>query len=112
MAPVKALLFDFGGTLAFLDYELLAREFSRPGHKLDALALEYAEYAGRESIDRFMMSERNPGLNFGYEQFFRAWLGAAGIQGEEILAPYKARDKRQHGPPPCPKDSVSSRTSA
>ena len=33
---LKALLFDFGGTLAFLDYELLAREFSREGRKLDA----------------------------------------------------------------------------
>ena len=28
---IKALLFDFGNTLAFLDYELLAREFSRLG---------------------------------------------------------------------------------
>ena len=35
---LKALLFDFGGTLAFLDFELLAREFSREGRKLDALA--------------------------------------------------------------------------
>ena len=79
---LKALLFDFGGTLAFLDYELLAREFSRPGRKLDALGLELAEYRGRAMIDRYMMSGRDP--NRGYEEFFREWLGAAGIPEEEI----------------------------
>jgi len=82
---VKALLFDFGGTLAFLDYELLAREFSRPGRKLDALALEYAEYEGRAMMDRFMMGERTSGVNNGYEHFFRGWMRAAGIPDEEIL---------------------------
>ncbi|HUY26229.1 MAG TPA: HAD family hydrolase [Candidatus Binataceae bacterium] len=81
---LKALLFDFGGTLAFLDYELLAREFSRPGRKLDALGLELAEYRGRAMIDRYMMSGRERDPNRGYEEFFREWLGAAGIPEEEI----------------------------
>jgi putative hydrolase of the HAD superfamily len=83
--PVKALLFDFGGTLAFLDYELLAREFSRPGRKLDALTLEYAEYEGRASLDRFMMGDSAEDVNGGYAQFFRGWMGAAGIPEEETL---------------------------
>jgi putative hydrolase of the HAD superfamily len=82
---VKALLFDFGGTLAFLDYELLAREFSRPGRKLDALALEYAEYEGRATLDRFMTGDRTDDVNGGYAQFFRGWMHAAGIPDEEIL---------------------------
>jgi putative hydrolase of the HAD superfamily len=82
---VKALLFDFGGTLAFLDYELLAREFSRPGRKLDALALEHAEYQGRAMLDRFMMGERRGDVNDGYQQFFRGWMRAAGIPDEEVL---------------------------
>jgi len=82
---VKALLFDFGGTLAFLDYELLAREFSRPGRKLDALTLEYAEYEGRAVIDRFMMGGGVGDVNSGYQAFFRGWLQAAGIPDEEIL---------------------------
>jgi putative hydrolase of the HAD superfamily len=81
---LKALMFDFGGTLAFLDYELLAREFSRPGRKLDALTLELAEYRGRAMIDRYMMNGRAPDVNRGYEEFFREWLGAAGIPEEEI----------------------------
>ena len=51
---LKALLFDFGGTLAFLDFELLAREFSREGRSIEALALEHAEYAGRAAIDKFL----------------------------------------------------------
>ncbi|MFZ1887334.1 MAG: HAD-IA family hydrolase [Candidatus Binataceae bacterium] len=80
----KALLFDFGGTLAFIDYELLAREFSRPGRKLDALGLELAEYRGRAMIDRYLMSGRERDVNLGYEEFFREWLGAAGIPAEEI----------------------------
>jgi putative hydrolase of the HAD superfamily len=82
---VKALLFDFGGTLVFLDYELLAREFSRPGRKLDALALEYAEYQGRAMLDRFMMDTRTGDVNDGYQQFFRGWMRAAGIPDEEVL---------------------------
>ncbi|MGC1344289.1 MAG: hypothetical protein WA854_18290, partial [Candidatus Binataceae bacterium] len=77
-------MFDFGGTLAFLDYELLAREFSRPGRKLDALGLELAEYRGRAMIDRHLMSGRERDVNSGYEEFFREWLGAAGIPEEEI----------------------------
>jgi putative hydrolase of the HAD superfamily len=82
---LKALLFDFGGTLAFLDFELLAREFSREGRKLDALALEHAEYAGRAAIDRFLGG--TPGMqadNSAYEHFFRAWMSAAGIAEAEI----------------------------
>ena len=82
---VKALLFDFGGTLAFLDYELLAREFSQPGRKLDALTLEYAEYEGRAALDRFMMGDSAEDVNSGYAQFFRGWMSAAGIPEEETL---------------------------
>src|SRR5258708_28838824 len=82
---LKALLFDFGGTLAFLDFELLAREFSREGLILDALALEHAEYAGRAAIDRFLGGA--PGMqadDSAYAHFFRAWMSAAGIAEAEI----------------------------
>jgi putative hydrolase of the HAD superfamily len=92
---VKALLFDFGGTLAFLDYELLAREFSRPGRELDALALEYAEYQGRAVLDRFMMGERRGDVNDGYQQFFRGWMRAAGIPDQEMLE-YATRFQEIH----------------
>ena len=82
---LKALLFDFGGTLAFLDFELLAREFSREGRKLDPLALEHAEYAGRAAIDRHLMSASKPQAdNPAYEHFFRGWMTAAGIPEEEF----------------------------
>src|SRR5258708_30952129 len=82
---LKALLFDFGGTLAFLDFELIAREFSCEGRKLDALALEHAEYAGRAAIDRFLGGA--PGMqanDSAYAYFFRAWMSAAGIAEAEI----------------------------
>jgi putative hydrolase of the HAD superfamily len=82
---LKALLFDFGGTLAFLDFELLAREFSREGRKLDALALEHAEYAGRAAIDRHLMSDGNKVVAGAYEQFFRGWMEAVGIPENEFL---------------------------
>ncbi len=82
---LKALLFDFGGTLAFLDFELLAREFSGEGRKLDALALEHAEYAGRAAIDRVLMSGANKQADYAaYEHFFRGWMRAAGIPEEEF----------------------------
>ena len=81
---LKALMFDFGGTLAFLDYELLAREFSREGRKLDALALEHAEYAGRAAIDRHLMGKSRQAVSGAYEQFFRGWMEAAGVPQEEF----------------------------
>jgi putative hydrolase of the HAD superfamily len=81
---LKALLFDFGGTLAFLDYELLAREFSREGRRLDALALEHAEYAGRAAIDQHLMGKSGQAVGGAYEQFFRGWMEAAGIPEEEF----------------------------
>ena len=82
---LKALLFDFGGTLAFLDFELLAREFSREGRKLDGLALEHAEYAGRAAIDRHLMSVPGKQADYAaYEHFFRGWMTAAGIPEEEF----------------------------
>jgi HAD superfamily hydrolase (TIGR01549 family) len=82
---LKALLFDFGGTLAFLDYELLAREFSREGRKIDALALEHAEYAGRAAIDKHLAGA--PGKQADdsvYAHFFGAWMAAAGIGEDEM----------------------------
>jgi putative hydrolase of the HAD superfamily len=82
---IKALMFDFGGTLAFLDYELLAREFSREGRQLDALKLEHAEYAGRAAIDKHLMSAGNSNATAAaYELFFRGWMTAAGIPEEEF----------------------------
>jgi putative hydrolase of the HAD superfamily len=82
---LKALLFDFGGTLAFLDFELLAREFSREGRSIEALALEHAEYAGRAAIDQHL--GKAPGKQADdstYAHFFRAWMSAAGIGEAEI----------------------------
>lgn len=81
---LKALLFDFGGTLAFLDYELLAREFSREGRQLDALELEHAEYAGRAAIDRILTAPGTQADSSVYEHFFRAWMSAAGIGDAEM----------------------------
>lgn len=82
---LKALMFDFGGTLAFLDYELLAREFSREGRTLEALALEHAEYAGRQAIDEYLMRVRGKDVgDEAYEQLFRAWMKAAGIPDAEF----------------------------
>ncbi|MGH7948254.1 MAG: HAD family hydrolase, partial [Candidatus Binataceae bacterium] len=80
----KALLFDFGGTLAFLDFEFLAREFSRDGLKLDALALEHAEYAGRAALDRYLMHSGGRDMNQAYQQFFRGWMAAAGVPRDRI----------------------------
>jgi putative hydrolase of the HAD superfamily len=82
---LKALLFDYGGTLAFLDYDLLAREFSREGRALEALALEHAEYHGRQAIDRHLMAGASDVIP-AYMEFFRAWMTAAGIPAEELEA--------------------------
>jgi putative hydrolase of the HAD superfamily len=92
---VRALLFDFGGTLAFLDFDLLATEFSRADRKLDPLKLEHAEYAGRSAIDRHLMSEHSRDVNSAYEDFFRGWMNAAGIPEAE-LADISARFRVMH----------------
>jgi HAD superfamily hydrolase (TIGR01549 family) len=90
----KALLFDFGGTLAFLDFDLLAREFSRAGLKIDPLELEFAEYAGRAALDRFLM--RGGQLaDFGADDFFRAWMRAAGVP-DGFMAEYRERFLAMH----------------
>ncbi len=88
--PLKALLFDFGNTLAYIDYELLAREFSiLGGRKLDAATLERAEYEGRAALDRCMMSVAGPSdPEQPNREYFRAWMKAAGIPHDEV---------REHG---------------
>jgi putative hydrolase of the HAD superfamily len=91
----KALLFDFGGTLAFLDYDLLAREFSRDARPIDALKLEHAEYEGRAAIDRILMGGGNDVIE-SYMQYFNTWMAAAGIPAEEIQA-YGEHFRRLHG---------------
>ncbi|HLX37462.1 MAG TPA: HAD family hydrolase [Candidatus Binataceae bacterium] len=83
-AKISALLFDFGGTLAFLDFDAIATEFSRPYRKLDPLKLEHAEYAGRAALDHHLMSGKSRDPNAAYEDFFRAWMDAAGIPPEEF----------------------------
>ncbi len=80
---VSALLFDYGGTLAFLDFEMLAGEFSRPSRKLNALQLEHAEYEGRAALDRYFLRETKPDLAAAYEELFRGWMTGAAIPREE-----------------------------
>jgi HAD superfamily hydrolase (TIGR01549 family) len=92
---IRALLFDFGGTLAFLDFEVLAAEFSCPGRKLDALKLEHAEYAGRAALDHHLISGKSRDPNAAYEDFFRAWMDAAGIPQTEF-ADVSARFRELH----------------
>lgn len=81
---ISALLFDFGGTLAFLDFQTLASEFSCPNRKLDALGLEHAEYEGRAAVDRCLLSGPGTSLEKAYEEYFRGWMLAAGIAEEEL----------------------------
>lgn len=81
---VSALLFDYGGTLAFLDFDMLAREFSRPHRKLDALKLEHAEYHGRRALDDYLMSTRTPDVQKGWNGFWRAWMSNAGVTEQEM----------------------------
>jgi putative hydrolase of the HAD superfamily len=81
---IKALLFDFGNTLAFLDYEALVEEFRRVLPALDATALERAEYVGRQALDQYVMSTRPLDLDKAYELYFRAWMAAAGIPAARI----------------------------
>jgi len=95
-SKVTALLYDFGGTLGFLDFELLASELSRPHRKLDALAVEHAEYAGRAAMDRYLMSERKPDMQKGWEGFFRAWMNAMGITNEDEIRAIGERFREHH----------------
>jgi len=90
------VLFDFGGTLAFLDYELLADEFSRRGPRIDALQLEHSEYAGRRWIDEYLMQGNPPSGIGAYYDYFRAWMVTAGYPGErveELRARLRAADR-------------------
>ena len=82
---ITALLFDFGNTLAFIDYDALADEFRRALPALDATALERAEYIGRQALDKYVMSCTTPlDLDRAYELYFRAWMAAAGIPSSRI----------------------------
>src|SRR5262249_23157843 len=81
---IRALLFDFGNTLAFLDYDALAEEFRRVLPALDAEALERAEYVGRQALDDYVMKTRPLDLDHAYGLYFRAWMAAAGIAPNRI----------------------------
>jgi putative hydrolase of the HAD superfamily len=81
---IRALLFDFGNTLAFLDYDALADEFRRALPALDAIALERAEYVGRQALDDYVMKTSPLDLDRAYELYFRAWMAAAGIPPARI----------------------------
>ena len=91
---ITTLLFDFGGTLAFLDYELLAREFSRPGRKLTPEQLERAEYMGRRRLDETLTAE-GATLPGAYEALMRGWFEAAGIPEPEFEI-HQARFRQIH----------------
>jgi putative hydrolase of the HAD superfamily len=82
---IKALLFDFGNALAFLDYDALSDEFRRVLPALDAAALERAEYIGRQALDEYVMRTGMP-IDFdqAYELYFLAWMGAAGVPASRL----------------------------
>lgn len=81
---IRALLFDFGNTLAFLDYAALTEELRRALPSLDATALERAEYIGRQALDDYVMSTAAVDLDRAYELYFRAWMAATGIPPARI----------------------------
>ncbi len=82
---IKALLFDFGNTLAFLDYEALAQEFRPVLPTLEATALERAEYIGRRALDEYVMSAEGPiDLDRAYGLYFMAWMVAAGVPQSRV----------------------------
>jgi putative hydrolase of the HAD superfamily len=82
---IRALLFDFGNTLAFLDYEALASEFRRVLPALDATTLERAEYIGRQALDEYVMGTAPPlDLDQAYELYFVAWMAAAGVPASRV----------------------------
>jgi putative hydrolase of the HAD superfamily len=85
-AEIKALLFDFGNTLAFIDYEALVEEFRHVLPTLDATALERAEYVGRQALDDYVMNTILPAMDLdkAYDLFFRAWIAAAGMPASRI----------------------------
>lgn len=91
---ITTLLFDFGGTLAFLDYQLLAQEFSSPGRELTPEQLERAEYMGRRRLDEKLTLE-GASLPGAYEALMRGWFEAAGIPGQEF-AIHQARFREIH----------------
>jgi putative hydrolase of the HAD superfamily len=80
----KALLFDFGNTLAFVDYPALAQALApaRPG--LDAQTLERAEYEGRQALDHALAADPGISLDIAYALYFRRWMGAARIYGAHL----------------------------
>jgi putative hydrolase of the HAD superfamily len=91
---ITTLLFDFGGTLAFVDYELLAREFSRPGRELTADKLERAEYMGRRRLDEKLLAAAAT-LPGAYDALLTGWFEAAGIPKEEFAA-HRSRFREIH----------------
>ncbi len=59
------------------------------------MKLEHAEYAGRAALDHHLMSEKSRDPNAAYEDFFRAWMKAAGIPEKEF-ADVSARFREMH----------------
>ena len=82
---ITALLFDFGNTLAFIDYEALTDELRPALPGLDATTLEWAEYLGRQALDYYVMACTSPiDLDKAYELYFRAWMAAAKIPAARV----------------------------
>lgn len=80
----KALLFDFGNTLAFVDYHALAQTLADECPGVSALALERAEYVGRQALDEALLADRTLGLEQAYLLYFHRWMESAGVTSSRL----------------------------
>ena len=82
---ITALLFDFGNTLAFLDYDALAEEFRARTARARRDRAGTGRVRGPPGARRLRDERHTPlDLDKAYELYFRAWMAAAGIPPSRI----------------------------
>lgn len=74
---IKAIFFDAGGTLIFIDYDYVLAVLREHGIALDRDALMRGEYAAKFEVDRrILVEKRVDGL---WDDLFRVILSGAGV---------------------------------
>ncbi len=82
---IRAVFFDAGNTLVYLDYERIAREFRRYGVECDAEDCECVEYFARRAFDAAMAEDTLTGKD-PWDLYFGVFASLLGVDDDSVIS--------------------------
>jgi len=90
LKKIRAVFFDAGNTLLYLDYPFLVEQLAAENHETDVDTVKEAEYASRRAVDARMAEGRLKDADI-WPAYISGILEGCGLEGRERVAAVMGR---------------------